>query len=227
MRKLLVAILCVIIALAVWMFWPRDTFPLRSNGTDALVVLLFGTAFDSGNLSKGWSHRTFWFVPPMELSSVRKDGEITLRCATDAGGSLLIRDVDIQVAAYPRLSWRWLVETPIISDLDEASEDGDDHPARLYLRFDDKTATEIIWSNGQFAAGEARVIGNFYHLVANGGPDAVGIWQNQTVDLMKLYKDAGGLGQNPGLSKLGIFCDSDNGGGSSVAYFGDVILRRP
>ncbi len=72
-----------------------------------------------------------------------------------------------------------------------------------------------------------KVIGNFYHLVANGSPDADGIWQDQTVDLMKLYSDVGGLGQNPRLTKLGIFCDSDNGGGSSVAYFGDVILSRP
>ncbi|MFT7674728.1 MAG: hypothetical protein ACI845_003145 [Gammaproteobacteria bacterium] len=126
--------------------WAARHFPLRSDGTDALVVLPFGSAFDPGNLSKGWSHSTFWFVPPMELSSVRKDDEIGLRCATDAGGSLLIRDVDIPVAAYPRLSWRWLVETPIISGFDEATEDGDDHPARLYLRLDDKTATEIIWS---------------------------------------------------------------------------------
>ena len=209
------------------MYWPRSVYPLRSDGADQVVALPFGSPFDPQSLTNGWSHRTFWFVPKMELSSVEKMGEIALRCETNAGGSLLTRDVDISVLEYATLSWQWFVETPIVSDLDEASKEGDDHPARLFLKFDDDTATEIIWSNGQFAAGDAKVIGEFYHLVANGGGAAVGKWQDQSVDLGTLYKDAGGVGQNPRLTTLGIFCDTDNGGGTSVAYFGDVVLSRP
>ena len=38
--------------------------------------------------------------------------------------------------AYPMLAWRWYIEVPIRSPLDERTREGDDHPAQLFLRFE-------------------------------------------------------------------------------------------
>jgi hypothetical protein len=48
---------------------------------------------------------------------------------------MLVRAVDIDLAAYPILTWRWFIELPIRSPLDESTREGDDHPAPLFPRF--------------------------------------------------------------------------------------------
>jgi len=46
-------------------------------------------------------------------------------------------------------AWRWYIELPIRTPLDERTREGDDHPARLFLRFltdhGEKRAMEVIW----------------------------------------------------------------------------------
>jgi len=77
----------------------------------------------------------------------------------------------------PMLAWRWDIELPIRSPLDERTREGDDHPARLFLRFatdrGEKRALEVIWGN-RLKPGEYKYIGNFPHFVADAGDDRVG-----------------------------------------------------
>jgi len=54
---------------------------------------------------------------------------------THDSASMLLHHVDINLAAYPMIAWRWFIELPIRCPLDEGTRDGDDHPARLFLRF--------------------------------------------------------------------------------------------
>ncbi|HEX3419036.1 MAG TPA: DUF3047 domain-containing protein [Stellaceae bacterium] len=78
-------------------------------------------------------------------------------------------NVDIDLAAYPMLAWRWYIELPIHSPLDERMREGDDHPARLFLRFatdrGEKRAMEVIWGN-RLKPGDYKYIGGFPHFVA-------------------------------------------------------------
>jgi len=55
-----------------------------------------------------------------------------MRFETHDSASMLFRHVDIDIAAYPMLAWRWYIELPIRSPLDERTHEGDDHPARLF-----------------------------------------------------------------------------------------------
>ena len=90
---------------------------------------------------------------------------------------MLFRQVDIDLAAYPMLAWRWFIELPIHSPLDECTREGDDHPARLLLRFitdrGEKRAMEVIWGN-RLKPGDYKYIGGFPHFVADAGDDRVG-----------------------------------------------------
>ncbi len=197
--------------------------PLVSNGEP--VHLLEGLETEA--LSDGWLHRTFFRIKPTDYRVTEEDGTRVLRCTTDNSASILARDTKISVAKLPMLSWRWKVTQPIESDVDEASEDGDDHPVRLYLRFSNEDGetqgAEIIWSNEKYAPGDYKIIGSFYHYVANGLSENTQQWHNQTVDLGQLYSDIGGTGTAT-LETLGFFCDSDNTGSRSDGLFGDVTL---
>jgi len=63
----------------------------------------------------------------MSMAFAIKDGVPIMRFETHDSGSMLLRHVDIDLAAYPMLAWRWYIELPIRSPLDERTREGDDH----------------------------------------------------------------------------------------------------
>lgn len=204
--------------------------PLTAPQDGASQIVLIDETFQTEPLSAGWGHRTFFAVTPTRYSIENIDNRSVLQCQTDNSGSILARHTDIQLSDYPMLSWSWKIATPIESDLDEDSQQGDDHPARFFVRFagEDGTrrAVEIIWSNKKYVAGDYKIINDFYHYVANGLNQNVGTWHDQSIDLMQVYKDIGGTAAEPTLTLLGFFCDSDNTGAESLAYFSDVRLEK-
>lgn len=210
---------------------PFDTgAPLLVNDAREDRIALVGDNLALDNLPPGWVHRTFWNVTPTNYRLTTIDGRSALHCATDNSGSILARDTDISLAEFPILSWDWKIEEPLVSAIDEETSEGDDHPARFFVRFANavgsSTAAEIIWSNTRFKPGDYKIIDGFHHLVANGLNENVGKWHSQSVDLEALYRQLPNSNGSPTLTLLGFFCDSDNTGGSTSAFFSDVHLER-
>src|SRR5262249_58305373 len=127
----LVAARCLI----VWRFWDGRGDVLKPDGGPVVTVMNFGQRFPLNPLPSGWKHRKFWTRTPMTMAFTVKDGVPSMRFETHDSASMLFRHVDIDLAAYPMLAWRWYIELPIRSPLDECTREGDDHPARLFLRF--------------------------------------------------------------------------------------------
>ena len=204
--------------------------PLTASDAVSGEIPLLGADFSVDPLSKGWGHRTFLRYPPTDYSMTTIDGRRALHCATHASASILARHTAIPVADFRTLSWEWKIETPLTSNLDEATREGDDHPARFFVSFksteDTAHRAEIIWSNKRFQPGDYKDIEGFLHLVVNGHDENVGVWHAQSVDLMALYRKISGRTDNPVMDVLGFFCDSDNTGGQTSAYFADVVLKN-
>ena len=108
---------------------------LKPDGGPMVTVMDFARSLLLDPLPSGWQHRKFWTRSPMTMSFAVKDGVPSMRFETRDSASMLFRHVDIDLAAYPMLAWRWDIELPIRSPLDERTREGDDHPARLFLRF--------------------------------------------------------------------------------------------
>lgn len=206
--------------------------PLVKQDAKQGRITLVGDKLALDDLPAGWVHRTFWNVTPTHYALINIDERRALHCTTNNSGSILARDTSINLAEYPILRWEWKIDKPLVSDLDEETSEGDDHPARFFVRFQNgegvNSAAEIIWSNVRFKPGDTKIIHGFHHLVVNGLPENVGTWHQQSVDLEALYRKLPNSGADPTLTVLGFFCDSDNTGGSTSAYFSDVRLEpRP
>lgn len=203
---------------------------LTPNGDERLSVMNFAEDFSFDPLPPGWSHRKFWTRSAMKLSQVEKDETRALRCETEDGGSIFGRAVDVPLDTYPTLVWDWYVEVPIDSPLDEKTREGDDHPARFFIKFRDSEggdhAIEIIWSNETFKPGDYKIIGDFHHYVANGLDENIGRWWHEEVDLRAIYRKATGRTDAASTTQIAIFCDSDETDTRSVAYFSDVALVK-
>lgn len=227
MKRLGIAIsIAALLGGAYWMTRPPffDTgSPLLGSG-QAIDLL---ADLDTGDLGDGWRERRFFRITPAQYGVIEENGTRVLHCTTDNSASILARDTQIPVTELPILSWRWKVSEPIQSDVDEAIEAGDDHPLRFYMQFSNENGetrgAEVIWSNKKYAPGDYKIIGEFYHYVANGLDENVREWHDQSLDLGKLYTDIGGTG-TPTLQTLGFFCDSDNTGSSSAGAFSNVML---
>ena len=137
---------------------------ITGHGEPEVTVMDFSVPFLLDPPPAGWYHRTFWTRWPMQMAFAVKDGVPALRFETQSTASMLFRHVDLDFADYPFLMWRWYIEEPIESPLDEHTRAGDDHPARLFLVF--RTATgeerrmEIIWGN-KLKAGDYKYIEGF------------------------------------------------------------------
>ena len=204
---------------------------LIPDGSSSFSIMDFSKPFSLNPLAEGWYHRTFWFVSPMDILFVTKDGYPSIRLSTDNSASMLFRDVDINLDQYPGLSWDWMVEKGVKSEKSELTEEGDDHPARLFLSFEasngEKHRMELIWGNREVKRGDWKYIkgSSFPHYVVNAGDENIGKWFHENVDLTDLYKKLWGVEPGVRLTDIALFCDTDATGGQSVAYFSDIRVN--
>jgi hypothetical protein len=203
---------------------------LVPDGGPEIVVMDFATKLPLDPLPAGWYHHKFWTRRPMTIGFAVKDGTPAIRLATHGTASMLFRHVDIDLAQYPRLAWRWYIEQPIASPLSELTREGDDHPARLFIAF--RTAAgedrrmEVIWGNKVLKAGDYKYIGGFPHYVANGGDANAGRWITEDIDLQAIYRHVWPDAAPAHVIDIALFCDTDETKASSVAYFAYVKMTR-
>jgi hypothetical protein len=221
--------LVTVVGLISWHFFGSRGDVLKPDGGPVVTVMDFGQRFPLDPLPSGWRHRKFWTRSPMTMSFAVKDGVPSMQFETRDSASMLFRHVDIDLAAYPLLAWRWYIELPIRSPLDERTREGDDHPARLFLRFvtdrAEKRAMEVIWGN-RLNPGEYKYIGGFPHFVADAGDDRVGRWLDEKIDLARVYAEIWKDAAPAHLVDVAIFCDSDDTHTASISYFDYVRLER-
>ena len=206
-----------------------ESNPIVATGEDPIVVLPFSALQDVNTLPLGWVHDQFWMVRTMQLALVEKQGKRAIKCETNGSGSILSRTTDIEVGDYPILTWDWLVGFPISSTIDEATPEGDDHPARIIISLQDRQGVdysfELIWSNRRFTPGDIFTINGFSHYVVNGLDENAKVWQHEEVDLMQVYRQITGRDDYPIIKRIGIMCDTDNTAERSVAFFTDVAMH--
>ena len=202
---------------------------LTANGGPVLTVMDFSQSFSLDPLPSGWQHRKFWTRRPMTMGFAIKDGVPSMRFETHDSASMLFRHIDVDLAAYPMLAWRWFIEVPIVSALDERTREGDDSPARLFLRFTtasgERRAMEVIWGT-RLKAGEYKYIGGFPHYVADGGEARAGSWLDERINLARVYATIWKDAAPAHIVDLAVFCDSDDTHTASISYVACVRLER-
>ena len=209
---------------------------LVPDGSASFALMDFGKPLPLDPVPAGWYHRKFFRTSPMDISLEKKDGRAAIRLATHGSGSMLYRYVDVDLDSYRALSWDWLIEQPIMSDADEMTIAGDDHPARLYIQFlsaaGETHSMEIIWGNRKLRAGDWKYLkffGSshpFPHYVANAGNDNIGRWHHERVELGKLYREQWGEPRGARLVEIALFADTDQTGAKSIAYFSDIRVEE-
>jgi hypothetical protein len=183
---------------------------------------------------------------------VEDDGRPVLRAESRCSASgMRLPLTDVDLAATPRLRWRWRVDEAV-APADERSRAGDDFAARVYVSFvfepeqatlferarhrmaaamhgDDLPGSSLSYVWAATEPKDARWPNPFteaaHMVVATSGPPAP--WTRVEVDLLADYERAFGR-PAPAPLFLALMTDSDNGCSRADAAYADFELTpRP
>lgn len=175
------------------------------------------------------------------------DGVTVVQADAEQAASVLVKELDVDAAASPWLSWRWKVPE-LIAGADNTRHDKEDSPVRVVVSFDgdhDKLDFEeranaarykaltgrdmpyatlmYIWENRLPVNEiiESRHSSRVQMIVAASGPAGRGKWLNFARNVEQDYRRA--YGEPPGrVRSIGIMTDTDNTGESTRAFYGDI-----
>ena len=160
-----------------------------------------------------------------------EEGRRFLTARAEASAATVGREVDWDVAAFPRLRWRWRVRS-IPTGADERVKDRSDSAAGLYVFFEggpfwNPYALKYVWSTSlpQGARTRSPYSSNTHIIVLRSGGDEIDRWLEEERDVLADFALAFGDRQ-PAVRAIGLLTDSDNTQSVSVADYGAVMASR-
>ena len=210
------AIRCVAAALLLLWFAPSGA------AAESVAVLRDG---DTG----AWEEKIFSGKTAYEQISI--DGRSVVRATSRGTASGLFRKQRIDLEKTPILEWTWRVEGTL-GDIDERTREGDDYPARVYVIRSDPVffwrtrAVNYVWASTR-AVGESWP--NAYtdgarHIAVQSGDGRVGRWLDERRNVRADFRALFGK-EVRYVDAVAIMSDTDNTGGSALAYYGDITFR--
>jgi hypothetical protein len=221
-------------------------FPVVSAGGEGEV--LFREDFDS---LERWEPLTFPRIQRHSTYAVEPmDGGYCLRAESDNSASDLIFRGTFPVHEFPKVRWRWRADK-VYAAGDAGTKKGDDYPLRLYVvfpfdperagfrerltyraarllygQYPPVSALNYIWANREH---QSDVLPNAYarrsKMIILRGPEDVGIWQEEEVDILEDYRRVYGEDPPP-QAGLAVMNDSDGTGDGCVSYIDFIEVRR-
>jgi Protein of unknown function (DUF3047) len=183
--------------------------------------------FENG-LRPEWKEKVF--KGRTDYRVVREATGNALQAESHGAASALILEQAIDLKESPVLSWRWKVEKTLAKG-DARSKAGDDYAARIYVIFPHwffpKTrAINYIWAN-KLPLG--TVVPNSFTsraimIAVQSGEEHVGKWMAESRNVRADYRAI--FGEEPPLAgAIAVMTDTDNTGGSAVAWYDDIRLK--
>jgi len=211
-----------------------------------IVVGDFSRSDPAAGLPAGWSVLGFRGRDRhTDYRLVREAGTVVLAAHARAAAAALVREIDVDPAAYPWLEWRWRVLDRIAAS-DAHRREGDDYPARVYVTFGrrgggaigerllrwfygrpvPRAALSYIWAEG---LEPGTVLPNPYTddvrmIVVGRGVEGLGEWRSIRRNVAEDYRRAFGE-PPPAVTGVGLMTDTDDTGAEARALYGDIVFR--
>ncbi|MFH1815744.1 MAG: DUF3047 domain-containing protein [Pseudomonadota bacterium] len=229
------------------------TCEMSAAVADAVSLPAFSTQPAGPNVS-GWTAYTLGGkAAPADFRLAELDGLTVLRVEASNAASALIHTRRFDPLATPWLNWRWRADV-----LPEggrfATRDGDDYALRIYVLFDLDparlsfgTRTKIrlartfygeqiptavlcyVWDTRAAPGSRAwsAYTDRVRMIAVDGAGSPIGNWREASRNLVEDYREAFGE-DPPAVTGVVVASDSDNTGGHTLGYFGDLtVTARP
>ena len=220
------------------------------NGT--LWIGQFSKATNGAELPDGWNPITFKNIEAHTQYRLDLDeNRMVVRASSQSAASGLGKKVRIQAREYPLIHWSWKV-TKTLERTKIGQKEGDDFPARIYISFEYDPDKATFFEKIEYLIGKAiygddlpasalayvwatsdpvgTIAPNPYTdrvrmIVVESGEQNLNKWIEEERDIYNDYQKA--FGKEPtAVSIIVIMTDTDNTKESTVAYYGDIYLKK-
>lgn len=178
----------------------------------------------------GWKEQQFKDKALTQYQLLAAGPGQVLKATSHHAASGWVRELPIDLAATPWLTWSWKVEN-VLPGVDEHAKPGDDYPARLYVVFSGgvffwKTrALNYVWSSNQPVGSEwpSAYTGNSRMVAMDSGSARLGQWVQHKVNVREDFKRVFGE-ELTQADAIAIMTDTDDSGQQAVAYYGNIAF---
>lgn len=175
-----------------------------------------------------WEEKVFSGMTSYE--TVRQDGRNVVRATSRGTASGLYFRRRIDLDKTPILRWTWRVEGTL-GDIDERTRAGDDYSARVYVI---RSNPVLLWRTRavNYVWASTRPPGDTWpnaytdasrHVAVRSGDEHAGQWVSERRDVRADFRALFGKSVRH-VDAIAIMTDTDNTGGSAVAYYGDIAF---
>ena len=175
-----------------------------------------------------WEEKVFSGKTSYE--TVRHGGRHVVRATSRGTASGLYFRRRIDLDKTPILRWTWRVEGTL-GDIDERTRAGDDYSARVYVI---RSHPVLLWRTRavNYVWASTRPAGDTWpnaftdasrHVAVRSGDDHAGRWVDERRDVRADFRSLFGKSVRY-VDAVAIMTDTDNTGGSAVAYYGDIAF---
>jgi hypothetical protein len=221
-------------------------------GSHRVEVGRFTAPAEPQALPVGWEPLIFRKVPrPTRYTVVQDEVGWVLEARSEAAASALYHPLELDLHAYPRLTWRWKIGNVLVK-ADARTKQGDDYPARVYVAFRYDPARATAWERTKYGTYRlfygtypphaalnyiwdnrlpiGATLDNAYTdrakmvVVRSGGTEA-GRWLAETRNVLQDYRRLFG-GEPPPVAGVAVMTDTDDTGESAVAWY-DALAFLP
>ncbi len=162
---------------------------------------------------------------------VTENGNRVLKAESRGTASALYCEVSFDVKEFPILEWSWKISS-VLEKGDAHTKEGDDYAARVYVVFPSvffwrTKAVNYMWAN-RLPVGEIvpnAFTSNARMIAVRSGNAEAGRWVNERRNVYEDYRRAFGE-DPPEAGGVAVMTDTDNTGGSAVAWYGPIHIRR-
>jgi Protein of unknown function (DUF3047) len=176
----------------------------------------------SGQVPKGWQVKVNH--GQADISVCTYEERPCLRLKSVKASFALQRDVDIDPAQMPMLTWNWKVtQLPRGGDFRRAATD--DEAAQLLVAFDDRRVLSYIWDStapkGEIQNASFFPLVHIFGVVCQSGSADLNRWMTENHDVAADFQRAYGK-PAPRVKALRIQINSQHTGTVAESYFGGV-----
>jgi len=179
----------------------------------------------AGHLPDGWAVKVNHGTPQISTGSGPEGAFVQLRSRKSSFS--LERGVDVDLAQYPYLGWRWKVaDLPRGGDFRRPSTD--DQAAQVLVAFQDRRVLTYIWDTtapkGSTGNASSIPLVHIFAVVCESGADRINQWLSESRNLADDYQHAYGK-QPPHVKGIRLQINSQHTGTSAESQFAEVTFR--
>jgi hypothetical protein len=184
-------------------------------------------------IPEGWKGQS-WGSPKYDFRVETADGHKVLHLKSDGDSSAIVKEVKVDVAAWPIIEWTWrVVKLPAGGDARKSATD--DEAAQVYVvfpRFPSAVRSRVIayiWDTTAPVGSvfKSEKTGTVTYVVVRSGPADLNKWLTERRNVLEDYKKIYGENPSEEVGVISVLIDSNDTRSSAEAFVGAILFRKP